>query len=71
MTETGATLREMTNSILDMYFEMLMRHLDGAIRKAVGVWDSNARCGFKIMKMEESPREFSWTKGPRTKITQH
>lgn len=63
----GATLREITSSLLDVYLGTFMRHPDGAIKKIVREWNSVARCGFKVMEMEESPREFSWRKGPRAK----
>lgn len=40
--ETRTTLRKITRSVLDMYFEMFMRHSDGAIKERS--WSLGFKC---------------------------
>lgn len=53
MTDIGVTLRKIVISILKHNFKIFMRHLDGDVKKIVGVWDSATRFGLKVMNMEE------------------
>lgn len=54
LTEIGVTLRKIIIFILKHNFKIFMRHPDGDVKKTVGVWDSAARFGLKVMNMEES-----------------
>ena len=57
MTEREASLRKIASAILYINFKMFMRHPGRAVKKTVGVRDSVARFGLKVMKTGESPRK--------------
>lgn len=67
-TEIEATLMTITIFILNTNIMMFMIHPDGNVKKTVGVWDSVARFGLKVIKLLDTLRtRVPLEKKPKTK----